>query len=179
MKVMDKRWGFTLIEILVTVAIMGILAGIGYGSYINSLKKGRDGQRKSDLGQVQKALEAYVSDYQVYPSCSSSGQIVACGVDGGDACVWGESFSRNVGGVGTDSKIYMGSLPSDPSSGVNYIYVSDGSEYQLLSVLENAQDADYDDSYTVSCGSESCKYKVVSANGDVSTKMLPADHCSL
>lgn len=167
--------GFTLIEILIAMAIIGILASVGFGSYIRSLKKGRDAQRKSDLNQVQNALEGYMSDFQVYPGCNAEGKIVGCD-DGGTSCDWGDSFTRNVGDT---TKTYMSRLPDDPVSTANYVYVSDGDKYQLFSVLENGQDADYVDSYTTECGDETCKYGVPSPNTSMSTEMAIADYCSL
>lgn len=171
----EKVKGFTLIEILIAMAIMGILASVGFGSYIRSLKKGRDAQRKSDLNQVQSALEAYMSDFQVYPGCNSEGKILGCG-DGDTVCEWGDSFVRNVGDT---TKTYMSRLPDDPVSGASYVYVSNGDQYQLFSVLENGQDPDYVDSYTIECGEEACKYGVPSPNNNMSTEMAIADHCSL
>ncbi len=167
--------GFTLMEILIAMAIIGILASVGFGSYIRSLKKGRDAQRKSDLNQVQSALEAYMSDFQVYPGCNSEGKIVGCS-DGDADCDWGDSFVRNVGDT---TKTYMSRLPEDPVSGADYVYVSDGDKYQLFSVLENDQDPDYVDSYTTVCGEEACKYGVPSPNNNMSAEMTIADDCSL
>ena len=55
---------FTLIELLVVVAIVGILAS-GLMAVINPaarIGQARDAQRKSDLHQIQTALEAYYND---------------------------------------------------------------------------------------------------------------------
>ncbi|MGB9706948.1 MAG: type IV pilin protein, partial [Microgenomates group bacterium] len=61
------KFGFTLIELLVAVAILGILATVGLGSFQSSQMKGRDARRKSDLSQIQKALEMYYNDKGAYP----------------------------------------------------------------------------------------------------------------
>lgn len=53
---------FTLIELLVVIAIASILSAIGFLGYQSSQKKARDGQRKSDLAQVKKALESAKND---------------------------------------------------------------------------------------------------------------------
>ena len=49
--------GFTLIELLLVIIILGILAALISGNLINSLVKGRDARRKSDLQNIQKAVE--------------------------------------------------------------------------------------------------------------------------
>lgn len=65
--------GFTLIELLIVVLLIGVLASLAV-TVINSggiREKGRDAQRKSDLGQIQTALELYFSDYRHYPQANS------------------------------------------------------------------------------------------------------------
>lgn len=51
--------GFTLIEMLVVISLIGILAALALVSFQSSQKQARDTQRKSDLRQYQNALEAY------------------------------------------------------------------------------------------------------------------------
>ena len=57
MKVKNK--GFTFVEIMVTAAIIAVLAAVGMVSYENANKKVRDGRRKADLEQIRVALEMY------------------------------------------------------------------------------------------------------------------------
>ena len=64
--------GFTLLEMTVVLAIMGILASAAIGAYLASQQKGRDAQRKSDLAQIQRALEAYIGDHGLYPAAIGS-----------------------------------------------------------------------------------------------------------
>ncbi len=63
---MAKR-GYTLIELMVVIAIICILVAFGYTNYVTSLKKARDGKRKSDLEQIRGALEMYRTDEEEYP----------------------------------------------------------------------------------------------------------------
>ncbi|OGE64353.1 hypothetical protein A3I48_03060 [Candidatus Daviesbacteria bacterium RIFCSPLOWO2_02_FULL_36_7] len=65
---MKKDRGFTLVELLVTLSIIAVLMAISITSYDNLTKNARDGQRKSDLKQIQSALEQYYRDNTTYPS---------------------------------------------------------------------------------------------------------------
>ena len=60
--------GFTLIELLVVIAIIGILTTFLVANFVGVKSRARDGQRKSDLRNIQAALEIYRSDKSVYPS---------------------------------------------------------------------------------------------------------------
>lgn len=63
----STKKGFTMIEIMVAIAILSILLVIGITSYINALKVGRDAKRKQDLHAITLALEQYRSVYGAYP----------------------------------------------------------------------------------------------------------------
>jgi general secretion pathway protein G len=53
--------GFSLLELLVVISIIVILITIGLTSFTTAQKKGRDAKRKSDIKEVQTALEQYYS----------------------------------------------------------------------------------------------------------------------
>lgn len=57
-----RRFGFSLIELLMVITILGILSSIVSVGLIGHQKKARDAQRKSDLAQVAKALQAAKND---------------------------------------------------------------------------------------------------------------------
>lgn len=65
--------GFTLLELLVVLSIMAILVTLGISSFTTAQKKSRDAKRKSDIKEVQGALEQYYSicGYQ-YPTPAST-----------------------------------------------------------------------------------------------------------
>lgn len=54
--------GFTLLEILVVVALIGVLMTIGTSAYINAVRHGRDSRRVGDLKTIQGAMEQYFTD---------------------------------------------------------------------------------------------------------------------
>lgn len=67
--------GFTLAELMVSISIITILIVAGMNYFVNSLKKARDAERKSDLNQIAIALEMYRRNNMAnggYPSIAFS-----------------------------------------------------------------------------------------------------------
>lgn len=60
--------GFTLIELLVAMGIVAVLTALAAFNFNQSRIRSRDVQRKSDLSQLQKALELYRNDHNGYPA---------------------------------------------------------------------------------------------------------------
>src|SRR3989304_8672210 len=116
---MPLKKGFTLVELLVVMAIISILATLIVGGFRSAQMRGRDGQRKSDLKQISNALELFYNDYGKYPPAAGT-QIAACAYNpstgAGVACNWGASEM-------TDGKtIYFKVVAKDPDSGQIYVY---------------------------------------------------------
>lgn len=63
--------GFTLIEIIVVITVIGVLSSFIMTSISKSRAKGRDLQRMTDLKQLQVALRSYYLDKGFYPSTGS------------------------------------------------------------------------------------------------------------
>lgn len=63
----DSRRGFTLPEVLVTLAIVATLAAVLLPALNNQLTKGDSGRLTSDLVAVQTAVGAFTSDVRRYP----------------------------------------------------------------------------------------------------------------
>lgn len=60
--------GFTLVELLVVVAIIAILAAIAIPQFSEYRKKAFNAAAESDLRNSKTTMEAYFADYQVYPN---------------------------------------------------------------------------------------------------------------
>jgi prepilin-type N-terminal cleavage/methylation domain-containing protein len=75
-----KNKGFTLIELLVTMGIIAVLSGMAIFNFNQSRMRARDVQRKSDLSQMQKALELYRNDNNgIYPISAGFPDILVTG----------------------------------------------------------------------------------------------------
>ena len=147
--------GFTLVELLVVIGIIGILAGIVYASFGDARKIARDNIRKSDLKALQLALELYKAQNGHYP--------VACdnaiypnwrgNVNGSYKC-----SDQNIPYIQNLVPDFIAVLPVDPlassynnSSNVGYLYLTnmDGTAYKLLAnnSVEKNFIGSYDDEF--------------------------------
>jgi type IV pilus assembly protein PilE len=60
--VVRKARGFTLIELMVTVAIVAILAAVAYPSYQNQVKRGRRAAAQAHLMDIAQRQQEYLLD---------------------------------------------------------------------------------------------------------------------
>lgn len=142
--------GFSLIELLVVIAIIGILSTFAMVNFMGVKQRARDAQRKSDLRQLQSAVELYKADQSTYPPAAQ----VVCG-------------SPLKAGTAT----YMSKVPCDPAgssfyNGGAYFYSTTGTAYTIGACLENGNDTGTDITTTSPGGSGTCAsgkwYRVLS-----------------
>ena len=68
MKRLIKNKGFTLIELMIVVAIIGVLAAIAIPQFANLIDKSKEGATKGSLGAIRSALSIYYGDTEgTYP----------------------------------------------------------------------------------------------------------------
>jgi len=117
---MNKKNGFTLLELIIAMAIISMLAGFGISKYPGLQKTSRDTQRKSDLKQYQTALESYANRKGGFYPCRISSILAS-------------DKSGSAPYLCTD--LGMSQCPADPKYGqsicagndvCNYYYISNG-----------------------------------------------------
>ena len=123
------RKGFTLIEILIVVAIIAILASIVLIGLGPAQQSGRDARRLSDLHEIQNALELYYNKCGFYPGAANcvGGWSNAADMTAVNQAIQGSSLGIN------------SALPRDPNAAGSYFYESftGGTTYTLGAKLEN------------------------------------------
>lgn len=126
-----KSLGFTLIEIMVVVAIVGLLSAVIYANFGESSAQSRDAKRKSDLRAMQAAIELYKNENGVYPEgCRGAGNW--SGQNGSiHACLSGSEYVIDL------APEYIPKLPTDPKlaggySGYAYIVNAERSVYKFI-----------------------------------------------
>ena len=76
-----QQSGFTLMELMITVAIMGILSAIVYPSYVKSVQKGKRADAKVELLSIAQLQEGYFAQNMSYANTLSTLGLAADTID--------------------------------------------------------------------------------------------------
>jgi prepilin-type N-terminal cleavage/methylation domain-containing protein len=172
MKTWAKQTGFTIVELLIVIVVIGILAAITVVAYNNVQSKSRDSSRIAKVKSMEKAIELYKTDNGTYPPIQdANGAESGCGSQTEN---WGHC-DRNK----TISDMLAPYMKIDPTSLSNatqgnyyYYYTSQSSDnyqtYGLMVYLEgNAGQTDggyYANSYEVGAKPGYCMSKYTGAD---------------
>ena len=66
-----NRKGFTLVEVLIVVIIIGILASIGIPQFAASIEKAKGGEARAGLGHLQTGEKIYFSENEIYTNLTT------------------------------------------------------------------------------------------------------------
>ncbi|HUY69746.1 MAG TPA: prepilin-type N-terminal cleavage/methylation domain-containing protein [Candidatus Tyrphobacter sp.] len=128
--------GFTLIEMIIVIAIIGILAGLVLRETFVFQSSARDTRRIGDLKNTQNFLELYFNACGHYPGITDTNSPCS----GGAVTSW-EGSAGSLASELMSANVISGSsvLPNDPLTSQNYTYAvsSNGLSYMLGAQLEN------------------------------------------
>lgn len=118
--------GFTLVELMVVITVIAILMTIAIVSFTRIQKQSRDTKRKADIRTLETALQAYYTEFQVYPVSTTAAPASSVLT----------ALAPN----------YIPSIPTAPlgststNGNTEYMYVTDntGFTYSLCTTLETA-----------------------------------------
>lgn len=110
--------GFTLIEVMVVVVILGILAAVAVPRIMDNPDKARAAKAKQDVRAIEAALDMYRLDNYHYPSTQQ-------GLEALVSKPSGDPPARNWKDGG-----YLRSVPKDPW-GNDYLYLSPGTKNEI------------------------------------------------
>ena len=94
--------GFTLVELLIVVAIIGILASIGFALYVNVLARGRLGRATADVRMLTSAIGAYSAHMGSIPTTTEGLAVLA---------------QQQTNAQGQMAGPFLNSVPSPPGGG--------------------------------------------------------------
>jgi general secretion pathway protein G len=147
--------GFTLVELLVVISIIGILIGLSIFGLQGARESARDANRKADLQEIRSGLEIYKADCGSYPSTLASSLV---------------GTVQNVSSSCSTSNTYISEVPLDPVSSSPYSYnpvSTDNGDtyttYTLCAALEQTPNPTPDPNGPIkncNCGSSNCNYFV-------------------
>jgi len=67
-RLQNKSKGFTIVELLIVIVVIGILATLVIVTFTGIQQKARDSKRKTDLGAIQSSLENFYGSNNYYPT---------------------------------------------------------------------------------------------------------------
>ena len=123
--------GFTLVELMIAVAVIGILATLSYSSYAGYARRGRTVEALAELSTVRVRLEQYYQDNRNYGSTAS-----VCGVTMPAGAAFTYTCNWSTGGT---SQTFLVTATGRASVGMNgFVYTVDDSNSQKTTLFEGA-----------------------------------------
>jgi type IV pilus assembly protein PilA len=145
-----NRKGFTLVELMIVVAIIGILAAIAIPNFLQFRLKAKTSEAKSNLGAIRSTEVAYFAEWNFYVTGAGPNPRAVTDLDGAKAA-WNTNTTFSRVGFAPEGQIYY-SYTIEPTATV----------YQTQSVgFSSVAYGDLDDDGTVA------SYEINTSGGEL------------
>lgn len=154
-KGLARRGGFTLVELMIVIAIITILSGAAYIGIQRSQARGMNQRMADDLNAIVSALEQYKQDKGHYPNMEATEGAIELGEDKNVLCFNDDTtyahdcataeFIQTQVDNNLLTKRYLQEVPTDPRTSSRYIYgvTVDGQYFQVAGNYLNEEDGTY------------------------------------
>ena len=106
MRKLANRKGFTLVELMIVVAIIGILAAIAIPNFLNFRLKAKASEAKSNLGAIRSTEVAYFAEWSVW--VGNQGFTPVGGRSGNGAKVpWDDTTRFSILGFAPEGQVFF------------------------------------------------------------------------
>jgi prepilin-type N-terminal cleavage/methylation domain-containing protein len=125
-----KQSGFTIVELLIVIVVIGILVALVVTTFSGIQRKARNTERESDVKAIHSQLEAYFNEQGAYPELGSATD------DGINNSGWRSTSMKSLDPEALKDPKGTDQLLCGAVTDTCYGYVTDGATYTLTANLE-------------------------------------------
>lgn len=130
MKSLKSNKGFTLVELVVVIAILGILAGIAIPRFLDATASARGAKIVADMRTIESAEVIYYAKYSQYPTGSDDASFTALVQGGWPTPPTGSyTIAKTMSSAG-------GATTGSVTAGTGYVYTTGAADYSVPGTLK-------------------------------------------